>query len=297
MKDQAASLRSMVSMPSGVEERGRNSRSSKIITVASGKGGVGKSNFTLNFALSLQALGQKVLVFDADIGMANIDVLMGTSSPYNLYHLLYRQKSIQEIIQLGASGLPYIAGGSGMKELFSLSDRDLEFFAGQVEEIAQEMDYVIFDTGAGLSKENMKFIGAADECLIVTTPEPTSITDAYALVKVMHGQENATPFRMIVNRVEDQQEAERVAEKIAGVAKRFLQIDIPLLGYISEDAQVVKAVKRQVPYSLAYPNARASRDIEKLAQHYLAAPAAPGSGTETLTGIRGFMKKWLKRTT
>lgn len=295
MKDQAASLRSMVAMPNGVQGRGHDSRSSKIITVASGKGGVGKSNFTLNFALSLQAMGQKVLVFDADIGMANIDVLMGTSSPYNLYHLLYRQKSIQEIIQLGASGLPYIAGGSGMKELFSLSDRDLEFFAGQVEEIAQEMDYVIFDTGAGLSRENMKFIGAADECLIITTPEPTSITDAYALVKVMHGQENATPFRMIVNRVEDQQEAERVADKIAGVAKRFLQIDIPLLGYISDDVQVVKAVKKQVPYSLAYPNAKASRDIVKLAHHYLAAPAAPGS--ETLTGIRGFMRKWLKRTT
>ncbi|MEC0123861.1 MinD/ParA family protein [Paenibacillus pabuli] len=295
MKDQAASLRNMVSMPNAANEIQRDSRSSKIITVASGKGGVGKSNFTLNFALTLQALGQKVLVFDADIGMANIDVLMGTSSSYNLYHLLYRQKSIQEIIQLGASGLPYIAGGSGMKELFSLSDRDLEFFAEQVEEIAQEMDYVIFDTGAGLSKENMKFIGAADECLIITTPEPTSITDAYALVKVMHGQENATPFRMIVNRVEDQQEAERVADKIAGVAKRFLQTDIPLLGYISEDAQVVKAVKRQVPYSLAYPNAKASKDIEKLALRYLAAPSPTGS--ETLTGIRGFMKKWLKRTT
>ncbi|WFR61813.1 MinD/ParA family protein [Paenibacillus amylolyticus] len=295
MKDQAAALRSMISTRLELEGIQRDIRSSKIITVASGKGGVGKSNFTLNFALALQALGQKVLVFDADIGMANIDVLMGTSSSYNLYHLLYRQKSIREIIQLGASGLPYIAGGSGMKELFSLSDRDLEFFASQVEDIAQEMDYVIFDTGAGLSRENMKFIGAADECLIITTPEPTSITDAYALVKVMHGQENATPFRMIVNRVEDEREAERVADKIAGVARRFLQTDIPLLGYISEDAQVVKAVKRQMPYSLAYPNAKASKDIEKLALRYLAVPAAPGSGT--LTGIRGFMNKWLKRTT
>ncbi|WP_145318872.1 MinD/ParA family protein [Paenibacillus xylanexedens] len=295
MKDQAASLRSMVSTPLEMEGIERDIRSSKIITVASGKGGVGKSNFTLNFALALQALGQKVLVFDADIGMANIDVLMGTSSSYNLYHLLYRQKSIREIIQLGASGLPYIAGGSGMKELFSLSDRDLEFFASQVEDIAQEMDYVIFDTGAGLSRENMRFIGAADECLIITTPEPTSITDAYALVKVMHGQENATPFRMIVNRVEDEREAERVADKIAGVARRFLQTDIPLLGYISEDAQVVKAVKRQMPYSLAYPYSRASKDIEKLALRYLAVPATPESGT--LTGIRGFMKKWLKRTT
>ncbi|MFS0869701.1 MinD/ParA family protein [Paenibacillus xylanilyticus] len=295
MRDQAASLRSMVSAPRGENGMERSSRSSKILTIASGKGGVGKSNFTLNFALALQTLGRKVLVFDADIGMANIDVLMGASSPYNLYHLLYRQKSIQEIIQLGANGLPYIAGGSGMKELFSLSDRDLEFFAEQVEMVAQEMDYVIFDTGAGLSRENMKFIGAADECMIITTPEPTSITDAYALVKVMHGQENATPFRMIVNRVENEQESERVADKIAGVAKRFLQTDIPLLGYVSEDPNVVKAVKRQVPYSLAYPQSKASRDIQRLALRYLAEPAVNESGT--LTGIRGFMKKWLRKTT
>ncbi|MBY0218677.1 MinD/ParA family protein [Paenibacillus illinoisensis] len=295
MKDQAASLRSLVSAPSALDKTLRSGRSSKILTIASGKGGVGKSNFTLNFALALQTLGRKVLVFDADIGMANIDVLMGTSSPYNLYHLLYRQKSIQEIIQLGANGLPYIAGGSGMKELFSLSDRDLEFFAEQVEMVAQEMDYVIFDTGAGLSRENMKFIGAADECMIITTPEPTSITDAYALVKVMHGQENATPFRMVVNRVENEQESEQVADKIAGVAKRFLQTDIPLLGYVSEDPNVVKAVKRQVPYSLAYPHSKASRDIQRLALRYLAEPAVNEAGA--LTGIRGFMKKWLRKTT
>lgn len=111
----------------------------------------------------------------------------------------------------------------------------------------------------------------------------------------MHSQEHATPFRMIVNRVEDEREAERVADKIAGVARKFLQTDIPLLGYISEDAQVVTAVKKQMPYRLAYPNCKASKDIQKLALRYLAVPAAPESGT--LSGIRGFMKKWLKRTT
>lgn len=295
MKDQASSLRKMASAPQDHKEPVRGSRAARLITVASGKGGVGKSNFTLNFALSLQTLGRKVLVFDADIGMANIDVLMGASSTYNLYHLLYRKKTIHEIVQLGANGLPYIAGGSGMQELFSLSDRDLEYFAVQVDEIAQHVDYIIFDTGAGLSKENMKFIEAADECLIVTTPEPTSITDAYALMKIIHGQEKVTPFRLVVNRVDDEQEAGRVAEKLAGVAKRFLHADIPLLGSISEDPQVSKAVKRQVPYSLAYPNARASRDIQRLALRYLAVPSAAES--ETLTGIRGFMQKWLKKTT
>lgn len=111
MKDQAAALRNLVSAPQGGSEGRGNPRSAKIITVASGKGGVGKSNFTLNFALTLHSLGKKVLVFDADIGMANIDVLMGTTSSYNLYHLLYRHKTIREIIQLGADGLPYIAGG------------------------------------------------------------------------------------------------------------------------------------------------------------------------------------------
>jgi flagellar biosynthesis protein FlhG len=268
-------------------------RQAKIVTVTSGKGGVGKSNFTLNLALALQLLGRRVLVFDADIGMANIDVLMGTSSRYNLLHLLKREKSMAEIVQIGAGGLPYIAGGSGLSELFTLSDDDLNYFADEVEKIAADMDYVLFDTGAGLSKENLKFITAADECLVVTTPEPTSLTDAYALIKVVSGLQKDTVFKIIVNRADNDNEARQVADKIALVARRFLEIDIPLLGHISDDTHVMQAVKRQVPFSIAYPGCAASRDILNLAHRFAALPQAPQSGT--LSGIKGFMQKWLRR--
>ncbi|MDO7905814.1 MinD/ParA family protein [Paenibacillus sp. JX-17] len=293
MSDQAQTLRQIVSAihqqakPSG-------SHAAKIVTVASGKGGVGKSNFTLNFALALQSLGRRVLVFDADIGMANIDVLMGTSAPYNLIHLLRREKTISEIVQKGAGALPYIAGGSGMAELFRLSEEDLNYFADQVNEISGDMDYIFFDTGAGLSKENMKFIMSADECLVVTTPEPTSMTDAYALIKVVHGTDNDTKFKLIVNRVENEAEATHVANSIQLTTRRFLQLDIPMLGYMSDDRHVVQAVKKQTPFSLAFPGSQAARDLRRMAGQYASIPAETGRGA--LTGIKGFMQKWMKRT-
>lgn len=292
MSDQAQSLRQMASSLDKYRLPPRN-RQAKIITITSGKGGVGKSNFTLNFALALQSLGRKVLVFDADIGMANIDVLMGANSQYNLLHLLKREKSIDEIIQTGIGGLPYIAGGSGLSELFTLSDGDLNYFAEEVEKMAADMDYILFDTGAGLSKENLKFITSADECLVVTTPEPTSLTDAYALIKVVSRLQKDTVFKIIVNRADNDNEARQVADKIALVARRFLEIEIPLLGHISDDTHVMQAVKRQVPFMVAFPGCAASRDVLNLAHRFAAMPQIPQSGA--LSGIKGFMQKWLRR--
>jgi len=298
MNDQAQSLRKLVS----INERARSLDSkesqdsglAKFITVTSGKGGVGKSNFTLNFALSLQSLGKEVLIFDADIGMANIDVLMGTNSRYNLHHLLQREKSIHEIVGKGPNGLSYISGGSGITDLISLSEHDIQYFTSQIELLASQVDYIIFDTGAGLSKENIQFITSADECLVVTTPEPTAITDAYALIKIIHGIDQDVVFQLIVNRVDDEKEALFTANKIKLVARKFLDIDIPMLGYISDDSHVVQAVKKQVPFSIAFPNTVASKDVQRLAKHYAIVPSA--SERETLTGIKGFMHKWLHRT-
>ncbi|AWB44313.1 cobyrinic acid a,c-diamide synthase [Paenibacillus sp. CAA11] len=298
MSDQAQSLRQLVSAQeqSDIKKENRK-RAARVITVTSGKGGVGKSNFTLNFALALQSLGKKVLVFDADIGMGNIDVLMGARPKYSLYHLLKGEKKLTEIVEYGADNLPFIAGGSGMADLFSLSESDLTYFTEQIEQISNEMDYILFDTGAGLSKETMKFIAAADECLVVTTPEPTSITDAYALIKVVLGVEPQSNFRLIVNRVSNAKEARQVHDKITLVAKKFLNIELPLLGSISDDPYVMQAVKRQVPFSTAYPHSSASRDIKLIAKLY-ADMNTKGKADEqesTLTGIRGFIHKWLSR--
>lgn len=297
MNDQAQSLRKLVS----IRERSRTldqqndqgSRLAKFITVTSGKGGVGKSNFSLNFALSLQSLGKKVLIFDADIGMANIDVLMGTSSKYNLHHLLQREKSIQEVVAKGPNGLSYISGGSGMANLISLSEHDIQYFTSQIELLASQMDYIIFDTGAGLSKENIQFITSADECIVVTTPEPTAITDAYALIKVIHGIDQDVTFQLVVNRVDDEKEALFTANKIKLAAQKFLDVTIPMLGYISDDYHVVQAVKKQIPFLMAFPNCVASKDIQRLAKRYAITPS--DVERDTLTGIKGFMHKWLQR--
>lgn len=292
MNDQAQSLRQLVSSRDDSAESVPRKGSARIITVSSGKGGVGKSNFTLNFALALKSFGRKVLLFDADIGMANLDVLMGVRPRYSLYHLLKGEKNIAEIIELGTHSLPFIAGGSGLADLFALSEADLNYFTSQIESVSEEMDYIIFDTGAGLSKETLKFITAADECLVVTTPEPTSITDAYALIKVVHGLDEQVPFRLVINRVTGEREARQVADKISLVAHRFLGMDIPTLGYLSDDARVVQAVKKQVPFTIAFPDSAAARDIERLAIAYMNVPQI--KPRDTMSGIKGFMQKWLK---
>lgn len=289
--DQAQSLRQMVSGKDSIKIS-ESGGSARIITVCSGKGGVGKSNFTLNFALALKAMGKRVLLFDADIGMANIDVLMGVSASYNLYHLLKREADIGKIIQIGPGDLPFIAGGSGMDELFSLSESDLNYFTTQIGQIADTMDFILFDTGAGLSKETMKFITSADDCLVVTTPEPTAITDAYALIKVVNNAHPDVSFKLIVNQAGDEKEARATSDKIRMAASRFLQLDISFLGHISSDTHVVQAVKKQVPFSVAFPNSAAAKDVHRLALSYLAVESAE---TTKVQGIKGFINKWLKR--
>ncbi|MBW4083263.1 MinD/ParA family protein [Paenibacillus sp. S150] len=291
MMDQAQSLRRLVSSQDPIRAAGTGA-SARIITVCSGKGGVGKSNFTLNFALALKSMGKRVLLFDADIGMANIDVLMGVSAKYNLYHLLKREALIGDIIQKGPNGLPFIAGGSGMDELFSLSEADLSYFTDEIAGIADTMDFILFDTGAGLSKETMKFIASADDCLVVTTPEPTAITDAYALMKVVNNSYPEVSFKLIVNQAGDEKEATGTSDKIRMAASRFLQLEVSFLGFISSDTHVVQAVKRQIPFSVAFPNSAAAKDVHRLALSYLAADSAD---TTKVQGIKGFISKWLKR--
>jgi len=293
MSDQAQALRQLVSSYRGLAEGSNKQRTARVLTVSSGKGGVGKSNFTLNFALALKSLGRKVLVFDADIGMANIDVLMGARPKYNLYHLLRGERKMSEIVELGTLGLPFIAGGSGLADLFLLSEADLNYFTSQIEIVAEEMDFIIFDTGAGLSKETLKFITAADECLVVTTPEPTSITDAYALIKVVHGLDDQVNFRLVVNRVNGESEARQVADKISLVSRRFLELEIPMLGYLRDDTHVMQAVKGQTPFITAFPASAAARDIQRLAMTYLNVPQ--NKPDDTLSGIKGFMHRWLRR--
>ncbi|SEN32668.1 MinD/ParA family protein [Paenibacillus sp. OV219] len=286
--DQAEALRNLVRNNATMREEGRATR---IVTVTSGKGGVGKSNFSLNFCLALQQLGKKVLIFDADIGMANIDVLMGVSSPYNLYHLLKQEKTIWDIIQEGPHGVHFIAGGSGFKDLVDLSSAQLDYFAEQIGRLHGEYDVILFDTGAGLSKETIKFITAAQETIIVTTPEPTSITDAYALIKMVTAMEHDVKFKLIVNRATDAKEGKATADKMALVAQRFLNLELPVLGYLPDDPNVPKSVKKQVPFSIAFPGTVASKTIMDIAKQFADVPGVSGA---TSNGVKGFLHKMFR---
>ncbi|NBI27380.1 MinD/ParA family protein [Chengkuizengella marina] len=284
MNDQAQGLRNIIKMQSNT-----NDSKTRVITITSGKGGVGKSNLTLNLALALQLKGYKVLIFDADVGMANIDVLMGVTPKYNLFHLLKREKNIQEIITKGVHNLQIIAGGSGIQELLNLSQADLEFFAYEASKLLGSVDYIIFDTGAGLTQQSLNLMMSSHETILVTTPEPTSITDAYAIIKMVHSMNQQIEFKMIINRVTTQKEGRLTSEKIRLVAKQFLDLELSTLGYIGEDINISKAVKRQIPFLSAYPNTKASRDIQQICSTYLSEETSNSN-----TNVKGFFYKMIR---
>ncbi len=282
MIDQAEALRQLMRQHSSEGER----KKTRVVTVTSGKGGVGKSNFSLNFALSLKRLGLDVLLFDADIGMANIDVLMGRSFPYHLYHLISGEKTIWDIIAKGPEGLHYIAGGSGLTALMDLTKEQIVQFTKEIERLHGKYDVIIFDTGAGLSKETAAFIAASDDTIVVTTPEPTAITDAYALIKMVIAMNIKASFKLVINKAADHKEGQHTLGTIQLTAEKFLQIDLPELGIILDDPNVSKAVKKQTPFLVMYPATAASKSVTDIAATFMEVKPALQSG-----GIKGFFNK------
>jgi len=281
MNDQASRLRQLVNQ--------NKNKKARIITVTSGKGGVGKSNFTLNFALCLKELGKKVVILDADLGLANIDVLLGISTKSNLANIIYDRKTIWDVIHKSEYGIDLVAGGSGISDLLNLDDIQLQYFLSQIESLNYYADFIIIDTGAGLSKETSRFIIAADEVILITTPEPTAITDAYAIIKMVHSLSKNIHYRLIINRVFNENEGKATGEKLQLVAKRFLNIELPILGYLPDDQVVQSAVKKQKPFYLTYPNSEATKAIRTIANNYLEIKIP----NEDKQGIVGFMSKML----
>ncbi|TCS82957.1 MinD/ParA family protein [Tepidibacillus fermentans] len=262
--DQAESLRrKLQTSPQKVQ-------STRVITITSGKGGVGKSNFTLNFALALLDHNHKTTILDADIGLANIDVLMGVHSRYTLQDLLEQRLGIWEIIEKGPKGLNFIAGGSDLELFISQQNQqNVSYLFEQFQLLNGHVDTLLVDTGAGISPESLKFMLSSDEVFLVTTPEPTAITDAYAIIKMIHSREKTKKVSLIINRSSDEKEALSTANRIRIVSKNFLDFDIHYLGYITNDEHVSKAVKRQEPFYLSYPNSKASKNIRTIVEKYI----------------------------
>ena len=262
----------------------------RVITVTSGKGGVGKTNFTVALAVSFARMGKKVLIIDADLGLSNVDVVLGCTSPGNLLQVMQYGSSLEDVVSDGPLGIKFISGGSGIYDLANLSDAQIHSFLNQVGQYDNWADMILIDTGAGLNKMVLKFVMAADEVIVITTPEPTAVADAYAVIKTYAAHAGNSPVRLVVNRVREVAEGEGVVNKLAKVSQRFLGLPLSHLGFIFEDRMVQKAVSSQVPLMIAYPESVAARCIDRIAHALVFGEDLPAP-----TGIRGFFQRFLAR--
>lgn len=241
----------------------------RVITVTSGKGGVGKSNTSINLAIHFKKMGYRVIILDADFGLANIEIMFGAIPKHNLCDLIYQGKNIKEIITWGPMGVGFISGGSGIAGMSNLNRDYLNYIIQNLVELDALADIIIVDTGAGISDSVLEFLVAGGEILLVTTPEPTSITDSYSLLKALSRHprydKESTSIKMIANRVNKEEEGRGLFEKLNAVVERYLKIPISYLGSIPQDDKLLKAVMQQTPVSLQNPTAKSSQAYEEMA--------------------------------
>ena len=268
MLDQAESLRRLVNSERVEEIKiAPKKRTTKIITVTSGKGGVGKSNFVVNLAITLQKKGNKVLVFDADVGMGNDDVLMGIYPKYTMFDAI-NGKEIEDIIEQGPAGVMLLAAGSGLNQIEDLQTEEREKILNKLESL-EGYDYIIMDTGAGINKSVLAFISCSEELVLLTTPEPTSLTDAYSLIKATSHFKIKDKANVVVNKTFTEEEGIQTFNKLKKAVDKFLDLDVTYLGAISDDRKLVKSVRDQVPFVIAYPNSDAAREIDIIAEKFI----------------------------
>ncbi|CAM3703963.1 MinD/ParA family protein [Mesobacillus zeae] len=259
--DQAERLRSRLKEQDSL-------KSAKTIAVVSGKGGVGKSNFSLNFSISLAKKGHRVLLFDLDIGMGNIEILLGSSSPLSFADYLTGNASLFDLIVPSETGIDYISGGTGFSRIISMDSASASRFVGDLGKVLDGYDFAIFDMGAGMSEQYLAIILAVNEIIAITAPEPTAMMDAYAAIKYIHHSNSEMLFHLVVNRVRSQREGEETLGRIEQVLLRFLGKQPVKLGMLPDDPLVPQAVKRQVPFSVLYPKAPASRALKLMVSRY-----------------------------
>lgn len=237
----------------------------KVLTVASGKGGVGKTNIAANLAICLAASGQKVVLLDADLGLANIDVVMNVNSKYNLWHYVNGQKSLDEITHLGPSGVEIICGGSGLADLADMSQFHRQRLINELEELQETADYIIIDAGAGIGKSVVGFCQASDQVLVVATPEPTAMTDSYSMIKVLAKSGYEGKMSMVVNMANSRKEGKQVYRQIADVAMRFLNIPVYEAGILLRDEKVSASVRARKPLVYSYPKSESASTLVAMA--------------------------------
>lgn len=264
--DQAENLRLLMKKNLALSTKLKHSIG--IYTIASGKGGVGKTNVVVNLAIALQRRGKKVLIIDADLGMANVDVILGLYPQSTLYDVLFHGKSFKETIINGPEGIKILPGGSGIMELATLSVEKQEAIVDEFLTL-EDIDTILIDTGAGISKNLLSFITFSQELIIITTPEPTALTDAYSLIKVLAKYKLKKKIKVIINKSPNEVSAINTFEKLQKTADAFLRIGLENIGYIIEDTRVVHSVMKQRPFILQYPQSIASKCIDTIANKIL----------------------------
>lgn len=272
--DQAEQLRNVVKLKKQV-----NKQNARVITVTSGKGGVGKSNVAVNLAVQMQKMGKKVLVFDADFGLANVEVMFGAIPKYNLSDVIYRGKGIKDIIAEGPEGIGFISGGTGVVSMNDLTQNQVQYLTKCLTELDELADVIIVDTGAGITSHVMEFVVTSPEILLVTTPEPTSLTDSYSMLKALYRnpkfKRTETRIGILTNRVNSEEEGKSVYEKLNSVVNRFLSEELLCIGMIPQDGALEKSVRQQKTVSLNAPFSKSAKAFEVIAHNILGGEQKP----------------------
>lgn len=262
----------------------------RILSISSGKGGVGKTNISINLAIAYAQMGKRVIVLDADLGLANVNVVLGIIPKYNLYHLIRKQKTMKEIILDTNYGIQIVAGASGFSKIANLSEEERQVFVQELTELSAA-DVIIVDTGAGVSSNVLSFVQASDEALIVTTPEPTAITDAYGIIKIIATEIDSLNMglKLIVNRVKSVSEGKRVAQRVISIAGQFLNIKVDYLGCVFDDPVVQTSVVQQKPFLYEHPKSKPAICVKHLAHRLENVEYREGGG------VARFVKKLMAK--
>jgi flagellar biosynthesis protein FlhG len=252
--------------PAATTAEPKAQRPVRVIAITSGKGGVGKTNIATNLAYHLSQMNRKTLVLDADMGLANIDVILGIAPKHNLYHVLRGEKALCDVIVDGPGGMKILPATSGIQEMADLSKGEKLALLDELDGLGTQLDFLLIDTAAGIAGNVIYFNVAAREIIVVVSPEPTSITDAYALIKILYSNYGEKRFMLLVNMVKHSSEAREVFLKVSNATSHFLNLSIEYLGYVLEDTKVTEAVRRQKALAEIYPDSRANKCLQSIAR-------------------------------
>jgi flagellar biosynthesis protein FlhG len=261
--DQAKNLRQMVNSKTKIGKL--QNTGSTVFAIASGKGGVGKTNLVANLAISIASKGKSVAVLDADFGLANIDILLGLTPKYTIEHVLRGEKLIEDIVVEGPGGIKIIPASSGIEEMTKLTSEQFLRITTGLKQLSRDLDFMMIDTAAGISENVVRFLLASPNVILITSPEPPAIVDAYAVTKVLLKKEPAKRIKLVVNSVSGFKEAETVFTQINSAVKRFLNKDIDFYGYLFYDDKLKECVSNQQAVVLQYPQSKIAKTFDKLA--------------------------------